>query len=55
MTPGSVIIFSGWAYAIAARVAPDTTEIGINKGRKAAWICTALGLLVDFTLIYLGV
>jgi len=55
MTLGSAIVLGGWAYAVSARLVEHGTELGIKKGRSVAWICTALGILVDFYVLYAGV
>jgi len=55
MTLGSIIVLGGWSYAVSTRMANDTTDLSIAKGRSVAWICTFVGILIDFTMMYLGV
>ena len=45
---GSVIIICGFFYAISCRLAKNTTDFSIKKGRNLALVLLALGLAVEY-------
>ena len=51
ITLGTGIVMSGFAYACACRLATNTSELGIIRGRRLALFCLVLGIAVDMLAI----
>lgn len=47
ITLGTGIVMSGFAYACSCRLATNTSELGITRGRIVALFCLVLGIAVD--------